>query len=169
MLRKLLIILALGLVLIKLATQQQPNASPNLTFTTLNGDFVSLNTWRNKAVLITFWATDCPSCVAEIPMLRELYQQFHPQGLEILAIAMYYDPPSHVVSLTAEQQIPYPVVLDTRAEYAQAFGNIQLVPTILLIAPNGQIVFQHSGQLLKAQLTALISLFLPTATITNTP
>lgn len=69
---------------------------------------------HGKPLIITFWATSCPSCVKEIPHLIALYEQYHPQGIEIIAIAMTYDPPNRVVSMTQEKKLPYHVVLDIK-------------------------------------------------------
>lgn len=58
---------------------------------------------------------------------------------------MPYDPPSHVVELTKNKQIPYDVVLDLKAELAQAFGGIMAIPTSFLIAPDGMIIKKTVG------------------------
>lgn len=119
--------------------------APNLNFTTITGKKIELATLQNKPVIITFWATDCASCIKEIPALIDLYRQFHHKGLEIIAIAMYYDIPSHVVEMTKAKQLPYDVTLDLKANYAEALGQIQLTPTTLLISPSGHIVMQKTG------------------------
>ncbi len=121
--------------------------APDAIFTTINGDKIDLKKLQGKPVLVTFWATDCAACIKEIPHLIELYQQFHPQGLEIIAIAMAYDPPNHVVYMTKAKQIPYDVALDLKANHARAFGNIQLTPTTFLISPTGEIVMKKTGLL----------------------
>jgi thiol-disulfide isomerase/thioredoxin len=126
----------------------QPKSSqlmPPVIFTTISGDTLNLEALRGKPVIVTFWATDCGSCVKEIPHLTELYRRYHAQGLEIIAVTMYYDLPSHVVEMTRQKQIPYPVVLDVKAEHAHSFGNVLLTPTTFLIAPDGQVVSQTIG------------------------
>lgn len=119
--------------------------APDVVFTTITGKKIVLKELRNKAVLINFWATDCKSCIEEVPHLIELYNKYHAQGLEIIAVAMYYDPPNHVVDMTKAKQIPYDVALDLRAEHAKAFGNIQLTPTTLLVNSKGEISFKKTG------------------------
>jgi Redoxin len=74
-----------------------------------------------------------------------LYQQFHPQGLEIIAIAMAYDPPNRVVAMTRERNLPYPVVLDLESEYVKAFGPIWGTPTSILIDTKGVISKRKIG------------------------
>lgn len=119
--------------------------APDVTFTTLTAQTLRLADLRGKPVLVTFWASDCASCVKEIPHLVGLYQRLHPRGLEIVAVAMYYDVPSHVVALRDAQQLPYPIVLDLKSEHARAFGHVQLTPTTFLIAPDGKVAEQVIG------------------------
>lgn len=126
--------------------RQKLKLAPDVIITTITGQIISLKNLRGKTVLINFWATHCQSCVEEIPDLMELYYKYHAQGLEIISIAMFYDLPNHVVAMTQNKQIPYKVALDLRAKLAKAFGNVQLIPTTLLINPQGQIIFKKTGR-----------------------
>jgi peroxiredoxin len=119
--------------------------APDVTFTTITGKKIALNDLRGKPVIVTFWATDCPACIKEIPDLIDLYAQYHKQGREIVAVAMYYDPPNHVVTLTKDRQLPYNVALDLKAEHAHAFGDVQLIPSTFLISPDGLIALKKTG------------------------
>jgi thiol-disulfide isomerase/thioredoxin len=128
-------------------SSQSLGMAPDEIFTTLSGKKIELKKLRGKPVLITFWATDCASCIKEIPHLINLYQKFHPQGLEIIAVAMPYDPPNHVLFMSHAKQIPYPVALDLKAQHVQAFGQIQFTPSTFLISPSGAIVLKKIGLL----------------------
>lgn len=119
--------------------------APNLSFTTISGKKIELAQLKGNPVIVTFWATDCASCVKEIPDLIDLYQQFHPKGLEIIAITLYYDIPSHVVEMSKRFPIPYDVTLDLKGDYAKAFGQVELTPTTFLISPTGEIVLEKTG------------------------
>ncbi|MCL7422896.1 MAG: TlpA family protein disulfide reductase [Methylobacter sp.] len=118
---------------------------PDTTFTTITGKKIALHELRGKPVLVTFWATDCPGCMEEIPHLIDLYRNYHDRGLEIIAVAMYYDPPNHVVTFTKDNALPYDVALDLQAEHARAFGDVRLTPTTFLITPDGSIALQKIG------------------------
>lgn len=142
----ILLLLIIGLISFDLWQSNLPKLAPDVSFITIKGEKIALKNLRGKPVLVTFWATDCPSCVKEINDFIALYQQFHTQGLEIIAVAMYYDPPNHVVEMTTAKQIPYKVALDLNAELAYAFGRIQLTPTTLLINPQGLIVLKKTGR-----------------------
>ena len=134
--------------------------APDVTFTTITGEKIALKALRGKPVIVTFWATDCPGCIKEIPDLINLYTQYHKQGLEIIAVAMYYDPPNHVVSMTKDQQLPYNVALDLKAEHAHTFGDVQLIPSTFLITPDGLIALKKTGAFdpveMKTRIEALI-------------
>jgi peroxiredoxin len=119
--------------------------APGSTFTTITGKQIALKAWHGKPVLITFWATSCQKCIEEMPDLIALYQQFHPQGLEIIAVAMAYDPPNQVVAMSKDKQLPYDVVVDFASAYAKAFGPIWGTPTSVLISRDGMIAKRYVG------------------------
>ena len=119
---------------------------------TIKGEEIQLASLQGKPVLVTFWATTCPGCIKEMPHLIELYDELASQGLEIIGIAMDYDPPSQVLAMSKARNIPYPIVLDIHADAARAFGNVRLTPTSFLIAPDGRIVYQKIGTINMARL-----------------
>lgn len=121
--------------------------APDITLTTLQGEKLSMAELRGRPVLVNFWATTCPGCVEEVPHLVELYNKLAPRGLEIIGIAMAYDPPNRVVALRKARQIPYPIALDINSSAAKAFGDVRLTPTSFLIAPDGRVVYQGTGRL----------------------
>jgi len=133
------------LLLISIGCSKTITSAPDVTFTTITGQKIALKDLRGKPVIVTFWATDCPSCIEEIPDLIDLYTQYHASGLEMIAVAMYYDPPNHVVDMTKAKQLPYNVALDLNSEHAQAFGGVMFTPSTFLIAPDGSVVKKEIG------------------------
>lgn len=119
--------------------------APNAVFTTLNGDKLAVADWRGQPALVTFWASDCPTCLKEIPPLKNLYQRYAPRGLHMVAVAMAYDLPSRVVSLATSMALPYPVALDPLGDHARAFGDIAWTPTTLLFGPDGRLLWRIVG------------------------
>lgn len=134
--------------------------APDVTFATITGNKIALKEMRGKPVIVTFWATDCPACIEEMPNLLDFYRQYHERGLEMIAVAMYYDPPSHVVSMTHAKQLPYHVALDTTAGLAQAFGDVKLTPTTFLVSQEGYFVEHIVGAIdpskMKTRLESLL-------------
>jgi peroxiredoxin len=130
--------------------------APDIALRTIDGNEINLAELRGRPVLVTFWATSCPGCVKEIPHLIELHQEFGPRGLQLVAVAMSYDPPDHVLAMRDARQIPYPIALDIKGEAARAFGDVRLTPTSFLIAPDGRIVRQKIGEMEMADVRAQI-------------
>lgn len=129
---------------------------PDVTFRTTAGNQLSLRELKGSPVLVTFWASDCRSCLQEMPTMEALYRRYSGRGLKIIGVAMNYDIPSRVMDLVRSGRITYPVAFDLSAELAKAFGNVSLVPNSFLIAPDGRIVFHKLGLLDMAVLDAQI-------------
>ena len=158
----LAVVIVAGLSLLWLAPPA-PQRAPAINFTTLHGESLSTASLRGQPVLVNFWATSCPGCIKEMPKLAELYREFAPQGLKVIGIAMAYDPPNRVVALSSDWKIPYPIALDVNSEVARAFGGVELTPTSLLIAPDGQVVLRESGQLDMQKVRELVAAMLTRA------
>ena len=150
--RKDTIIATVGLLLIGMAIfiwlgPSGQRQVADITLTTLKGEKISMQSLRGRPVLVTFWATTCHACLEEMPHLVQLYDELSPHGLEIIGIAMYYDPPNRVLALRKTRDIPYTIAFDMHADAAEAFGNVRVTPTSFLIAPNGRVVHQRHGGL----------------------
>ncbi|WP_054773672.1 TlpA disulfide reductase family protein [Methylogaea oryzae] len=137
----------------------RPPLAPPAAFAVIDGSKPSLADWRGKPALIAFWATDCPTCIKEIPALKQLHQRYAPRGLHLVASAMPYDMPSHVVSFAQSYELPYAVALDPAGENAAAF-QVQATPTTLLLDDEGRIVERILGDFDPARLANRIEALL---------
>ena len=82
-----------------LLTPTSLETRPDISLMTIDGEELQLASLQGQPLLVTFWATTCPGCVREIPHLIELYEELAPRGLEIIAVAMDYDPPNRVLAM----------------------------------------------------------------------
>lgn len=141
-------------------TPEGMKQAPDVTLRTLDGTQLDLAALRGRPLLVTFWATSCTGCVKEIPHLIELHEEFSPQGLQVIAIAMSYDPPNHVIAMRDARKIPYAIALDIDDSAARAFGDVRLTPTSFLIAPDGRIVRHKIGEFdmddMRGQIRAML-------------
>ena len=121
-----------SLVLAACNAKSAISSAPNVTFTTLQGKQISMDSLKGKVVLVSFWATYCPGCRKEMPDLISTYNLYKNKGLEVIAVAVKDDPPSHVLSYTTENKLPFPVMDDGFGEIASAFGDIAGTPTAFI-------------------------------------
>ena len=133
--------------------------APPLSVTTLQGKPINLASLQGRPVLVTFWATTCPGCIKEMPHLIELHKELGPRGLEIIGIAMEYDPEDQVRTMVAQKQVSYPIAIDKDGSAAKAFGGVSLTPSSFLIDPQGRIVQYKLGEMdMKALHNRIISM-----------
>ncbi|MBF4988211.1 peroxiredoxin [Methylophilus sp. 14] len=138
------------------AVMQKPQA-PEVTFTTLNGEKISMQSLRGKTVLVNFWATDCPGCIKEMPELIDTYQQYKDKNLVVIAVAMPYDPPAQVANYTKEKALPFNVMHDGYGEMVKAFGEVNLTPTTFIFDAQGNRVQKTIGELNFPELRKLLN------------
>ncbi len=120
----------------------------------LRGNRVKLSQFKGRRVLLNFWATWCPACLVELPVLAEL-QRRHTNDLTVIGISL--DSPagteaadhalsrgetkalqSAVGSVAARHRVPYPILLDPERRIGRRFNGGEL-PTQVLIDRDGQV------------------------------
>jgi thiol-disulfide isomerase/thioredoxin len=148
-------ILILLLIYVAYSFLPAPNVN-NVVFTTIHGETISMQSLKGKVVLVSFWATNCPSCIKEMPDLIKTYNQYKNKGLEIIAVAMPYDPPLQVVNFAKQKEIPFPVMHDSYAEITQKFGGVSVTPTAYLYNKDGNRIQRAVGILNFDKLHALL-------------
>ncbi|MGQ0748900.1 MAG: TlpA disulfide reductase family protein [Betaproteobacteria bacterium] len=157
--KKLLVILlamaaAAGIAVFSCTAQRA--MAPAVTFLTLKGERIAMSDLRGKVVLVEFWATDCATCVREMPQLAATHEKYRARGYETIAVAMRYDPPNYVIAYAERNRLPFTVAFDPMGELARAFGEVKLTPTTFVIDRRGAIVARLLGERDFTRLHALI-------------
>lgn len=149
---------ALGLIsaITGCSTETPVNLS-GLKVQNLNGQPVELSSLLGKPTAITFWATTCPGCVAEIPHMTALYDKFAAKGVNIVGMAMAYDSLSQLKAMVAQKKIPYTVLQDKTGAAAAAFGPVRLTPTFFVLDAKGNIRYQKIGPFDTARVDQLLT------------
>jgi peroxiredoxin len=137
-----------------------PRSLPPLDYRLIDGRRLGPLELRGKAVLVNFWATSCAVCVAEMPELASVYEAYRGRGLEMVAVAMPYDRPDHVLHFASTRRLPFPVALDPMGEAVAAWGGVEGTPITWLAGPDGRIVRRWLGRpdftALRRELVALL-------------
>jgi len=119
-----------------------------------DGQPLDLAGFRGKGKLIVnFWATWCPPCVAELPMLDRFGRDFAGKGWQVLGLAV--DQPSSVRKFLAARPIAFPVGMAglEGTDLSRRLGNTQgSLPFTVVFASNGTVLHRKIGQLTEADL-----------------
>lgn len=118
---------------------QVGNQAPEFNLELVDGGQLALSELRGKAVLIDFWDTWCPPCREAMPHLQALSVE-HDGDLEVVGIAIGRDGKAAVAKFVAQKGLTFPVVLmDGAYKTASDYGNIQSIPTTVLVDRDGVI------------------------------
>lgn len=130
------------------AQAQEVQAFWQMRFERPEGGELTVTDFRRRPLLVNFWATWCPPCVEELPMIEAFWRQNAAKGFQVLALAI--DQPSAVRRFLARQPLTFPVGLAGLGgtELAKSLGNSQGgLPFSVFFDANGQIYRQKLGQL----------------------
>ena len=89
----------------------------------------------DKILILNFWATDCPTCIKEMPDLAKIHQEFK-DDIELIAVAMPYDLPSRVVNFKNKNELPFKVAIDPESKILAEFDQVKLTPTTIISDKN---------------------------------
>lgn len=131
---------------------------PSLDVRLLDGKVVSLRALKTKPVLLTFWASWCPPCIKEMSDLQQLYERYHGQGLEIIAISVDTGR-AEVDAFIKARGFTYPMAMSV-PRHVEIFGPLLLPPKLFLIDPSGRVALSHWGPVRPEALEATIKAML---------
>jgi thiol-disulfide isomerase/thioredoxin len=119
---------------------------PAFRYGTLAGDTVTSDGLRGRVVLVNFWASWCPPCKVEMPLLQSMAERHATAGLVVLGLSRDQGPAADVAAFLAQRGITYPVAVVGR-EAEQAFGGVRGYPTSFLLDRQGRIRHAALGPL----------------------
>ena len=128
---------------------RDPMAVEPFTVTDLDGRTLASADWKGKVVLVNFWATWCPPCLAEIPDLIALQNKYRDR-LVVIGISEDEISPEIVKRFATDKKINYPIAMTT-AELQTRFTGITALPTTFVLDPDGQIAYKRVGILQPQQ------------------
>ena len=110
--------------------------APDFSLPVLGGGTVSMAALKGKVVVVNFWATWCPPCLKEMPMLSELHTTYKDQGVVVLGLSLDEEGLSITAPFIKKLGIAYPIVESDKKTY-QAYGNILTIPHTFVVDRNG--------------------------------
>lgn len=124
-----------------------------------DGRAVTSESLKGRVVLVNFWATWCPYCRKEKPVIDEFWTDYRARGFEVIAISID-DSPAQIAAWARETGYAF-MAAPTNTSVGAAFGGISSVPTSFILDRDGHIRHKIAGQLHYARLKALVEPLLP--------
>ncbi len=115
-------------------------SAPGIVANDYQGRPFRLDAFKGKFVLIDFWATWCPPCIAELPRMQSAYAKFNARGLEIVSISLD-ETPEAVFDFVKARKIPWRQIHNaTCGSDVVALYGVSNIPSTFLIDPSGKII-----------------------------
>lgn len=127
---------------------EQEQALWDLAFPTPQGGQLAMRNFSGKPLLLNFWATWCPPCIDEMPLLNRFHVEHHANGWQVLGLAV--DQKGPVERFLRQTPVQFPIALAGMAgvELSRSLGNqAGGLPFSVLFAPAGTIAQRKIGQL----------------------
>lgn len=107
---------------------------------------LALSALRGHPVLLNFFNSTCPPCIAEMPVLRQTARLYRANGLVVLGVATGGDTTATARAFAAAQHLPYVVVVDQHQDVAWRYG-VWGWPTSFFVDAQGRVQGQSIGPL----------------------
>jgi peroxiredoxin len=114
---------------------------PDFNEKDLQNKSLSLSNYKGKVVLVDFWATWCPPCVASVPEIQKLYNKYHSKGFEVVGISLDVEKDA-LEKFVKVRKLPWPQHFDGNrfdGPLALKYG-VNQAPTTYLIGRDGKII-----------------------------
>jgi thiol-disulfide isomerase/thioredoxin len=118
---------------------------------------ISTQDWKNKVLVVNFWASWCPPCVEEMPALDKIQGEYDPKKMLIVGIGI--DSPSNIRQFIETTVISYPIVLGGLGgnDINKMLGNPSgALPFTVVINAKGNITGKKLGKISEDELRKLI-------------
>lgn len=122
-------------------------------FDTPDGASLALASFSGKPLLVNFWATWCPPCIEELPLLDRFYLENKAKSWQVLGLAV--DQPSAVRSWLQRRPLGFPVAMAgfSGTELSKSLGNLSGgLPFTVVFGASGQLLHRKSGKVTPADL-----------------
>jgi thiol-disulfide isomerase/thioredoxin len=131
---------------------------PDLSLTDLNGRAIHTADYKNKVVLVNFWAAWCVLCAEEVPQFIALQKKYEGHGLQVIGFSVD-DDAQELQTFYRKYQMNYPVV-PSDIKLADTFRGVLGLPTTLVIGRDSRIHTKHNGTtdfpMLEQEVVALL-------------
>ena len=118
--------------------------APDFALESVDGRIVHLSDFHGKAVLLHFWATSWLPCRVEMQWFEQMHNQYGPQGLQVLGIAMDDADKKDIAEFAGNLGVDYPILLG-KESVGDSYGGVKVLPVTVYVGRDGKIVEKVFG------------------------
>ena len=124
-------------------SREPKKLAANFSIKDMSGYEIKLSDWKERVVVLNFWANYCLPCAKEIPFLNELWRET--QTDEIIFLSVTKNTPLEVTRFAQRQKEMFSFSVLPNAKELTDVYDVNLVPTTIVINKKGEIVHRESG------------------------
>jgi cytochrome c biogenesis protein CcmG/thiol:disulfide interchange protein DsbE len=128
--------------------------APDFTLSDLAGNPVRLSDLKGQVVLINVWATWCPPCRAEMPMIQAAYEQYREQGFTVLAVNQREEPRT-VAAYMTQSSLTFPALLDRDGMVSSAY-QASVLPSSFFVDKAGVVRAVYRGPMSRSVIAGTV-------------
>ncbi len=132
----------------------QSGLAPSIVLPTVSDGIIDINEFQGQIVMVDFWSSWCPPCIAEASDLTSTYELYKSKDVEFVGVAIW-DEESKIRQHMSTFDIDYPNAIDSQGKVAIAYG-VRGVPEKFFLDREGKIVKKYVGPISSETLSSIL-------------
>ena len=118
---------------------------PDFSLSRFGGGETRLSEFKEKVLLLNFWATWCEACVKEMPGIVALRKAYHDKGFEVIPVSVDENPDAVLPEVLKQFGIDFSVYVDNGQKLSDLF-DVHGIPLSVVMNKDRKILFVESGE-----------------------
>jgi thiol-disulfide isomerase/thioredoxin len=120
-----------------------------------DGNAISVSQLRGRAVLLDFWATWCPPCRVEAPIVDQIWRRWRDRGVVVVGVDTDAPDQGDPRAFAQSEGLSYPIVRDLQGEASRLY-EVANLPTLVVLSRSGRVVAVRVGITDDAEIERLL-------------
>jgi len=142
-------------MLLLLLVLPQAATAVDMPLTAVNGSKVNLNQYQGRWLVVNYWATWCPPCIAEMPELQSFHDEHLDKGAMVIGINAENISKQQLMTFLDDYFITYPNFVAGPTQQSE-LGLIPGLPTTFMVSPKGEVVARQVGPVTREMIEQFI-------------